>query len=211
MVDKKTSVIAVLCVVTVLFLGLWVKTSQKAFRLDGILGELEGDYDKLASVRTSLEENYSKLKTEKEDLETEYSVLKSEYDSLKNRSGVYSLSNFSREVQFTLDAGNYGLDEKTIEIDVGYGVIMEVYVKLVTNGEYESKIDLELSWRRGDQRGFLVGLGNAPAQTSKMVHGIAFCEIYDEDNDKIWIKVVGRITDYPWIEKDKITVFSKVT
>jgi len=82
MVDKKTSIIAVLCVTTVLFLGLWINTSQKAYRL----GDIEDDYDKLARVRTSLEENYSKLRTEMEDLEMEYSVLKSEYDSLKTHS-----------------------------------------------------------------------------------------------------------------------------
>ena len=69
MVDKKTSVIAILCVTTVLFLGLWINADQEAQRLGGVLGELEDDYDKLARVRTSLEENYSKLRTEKEDLE----------------------------------------------------------------------------------------------------------------------------------------------
>lgn len=206
MVDKKTAAISIFCVSTVIFLGLWINADQKAQRL----GELEDEYEKLARVRTSLEENYSELRTEKEALEKNYEDLKLSYTILLNKSGVYSLSNFSREVQFTLDAGNYGLDEKTIEIDIGYGIIMEVYVKLVTNGEYESKIDLELSWRRGEQRGFLTGLGNAPAQTSKMVHGIAFCEIYDEDDDRIWVKVGSRITEYPWIETDRITVFSKV-
>ncbi|MFH2109754.1 MAG: hypothetical protein ABIJ47_00685 [Candidatus Bathyarchaeota archaeon] len=150
------------------------------------------------------------MENQYEELSTEFEEFKLSYALLLNKSGVYSLSNFSREVQFTLDAGNYGLDETTVEIDVGYGVIMEVYVKLVTNGEYESVIDLELSWRRGDQRGFLVGLGNAPAQTSKMVHGTAFCEMYDADDDRIWVKVGGRITEYPWIEKDRLTVFSKV-
>ena len=165
MVDKKNAAIAILCVVTVLCLGFWLNSFREASILGGRFGELEDEYNKLAREYTILYKNCSKLRTEKETLETEYSILKSEYDLLKNRSGVYSLSNFRREVPFTLDAGNYGLDEKTVEIDVGYGVIMEVYVKLVTNGEYESKIDIDLSWRRGDQRGFLGGLGNAPAQT----------------------------------------------
>ena len=49
-----------------------------------------------------------------------------------------------------------------------------------------------------------------PAQTSKMVHGVDFCEIYNADDDRIWIKVGGRITEYPWIEKEDFTVFSKV-
>jgi len=89
MVDKKTSVIAVLCVTTVLFLGLWVNAGQEAQKLGGELGELEDDYEKLSRVRTSLEENYSKLRTEKENLETENSILekrcvalKGEWDSL---------------------------------------------------------------------------------------------------------------------------------
>lgn len=69
MVDKKTAVIAVLCVATVLFLGLWLNSAQEANRLKGGMRELEDDYEKLARVRTSLEENYSELRTEKEDLE----------------------------------------------------------------------------------------------------------------------------------------------
>ena len=84
MVEKKTAVIAVLCVATVLCIGLWSSSAQEAQRLEGKLGELEDDYDKLARVRTNMEENYSELKTEKEDLETEYSVLKDEYDSIKD-------------------------------------------------------------------------------------------------------------------------------
>lgn len=69
MVDKKTVAIAVLCVATVLCLGLWFNSAQEVSRLKGELWELEGDYEKLARVRTNLEENYSKLRTGKEDLE----------------------------------------------------------------------------------------------------------------------------------------------
>lgn len=75
MVDKKTSVIAVLCVTTVLFLGLWINTSQKAYRL----GDIEDEYEKLARVRTNIEENYIELRTEKEVLEEDYSALKGDY------------------------------------------------------------------------------------------------------------------------------------
>lgn len=83
MVDKKTATIAVLCVVTVLCLGLWSNSAQETNRLEGEIWELEGDYEKLASVRTSLEENYSELRTEKEDLEKEYSDLEAEITSLE--------------------------------------------------------------------------------------------------------------------------------
>jgi len=83
MVDKKTVAIAVLCVVTVLCLGLWLNSAQEFNRLEGKLWELEVDYEKLARVRTSLEENYTELKTEKEDLEKDYSDLEVEYSSLE--------------------------------------------------------------------------------------------------------------------------------
>lgn len=83
MVDKKTVAIAVMCVVTVLCLGLWANEAQEANRLEGELWELEDDYNKLALVRTSLEENYSELRTEKEDLEKDYSDLEVEYSLLK--------------------------------------------------------------------------------------------------------------------------------
>lgn len=36
MVDKKTSVIAVLCVTTVLFLGLWINAGREAYRLGSL-------------------------------------------------------------------------------------------------------------------------------------------------------------------------------
>ena len=43
--------------------------------------ELEGDYEKLALVRTSLEENYSELRTEKEDLQQEHDSLLEQYEN----------------------------------------------------------------------------------------------------------------------------------
>lgn len=83
MADKKNAAIVVLCVVTILFLGLWLSSAQEANRLKGELYELEVDYEKLARVRTNLEENYSELRTDKEDLEKEYSYLEVEYFSLE--------------------------------------------------------------------------------------------------------------------------------
>jgi len=83
MVEKKTAAIIVLCITTILCIGLWSSSMQEANRLEGQLWELEGDYEKLARVRTSLEENYSELRTEKEDLEKDYSDLEVEYSSLE--------------------------------------------------------------------------------------------------------------------------------
>lgn len=126
MVDKKTSVIAVLCVTTVLFLGLWSNSAQEANRLKGELWELEDDYDKLARVRTSLEENYSELRTKKEDLETEYSVLKSEYDSLKTHARSYEVNVTRLAIDLMAKRSNHSWEEGYYNPDIqGLFVILE--------------------------------------------------------------------------------------
>jgi len=82
MVEKKT---LVLCVVTILCLGLWLNAA-------GRLGGLEDSFDSLSAKYAGLTSDYSELKGEKEDLETEYSGLKSDYDSLKeDYDGLHSI------------------------------------------------------------------------------------------------------------------------
>lgn len=99
MVDKKIASIAVLCMATVLFLGLWLSSTQETQRLEGELRELEDNYDKLARVRTSLEENYSELKTEKEKLEDDYSALRVDYSKLEEE---YSILNSYYESLYSI-------------------------------------------------------------------------------------------------------------
>jgi len=143
MVDKKTSAIVVLCVVTVLCLGLWANEAQEVSRLKGGLSELEVDYEKLARVRTSLEENYSELRTEKEDLETEYSNLEAAITSLeKSYSILHAESqNLILAIQETnsLLMNNYStlkedysmLYSRYNSLKEDYDVIIENYDKLL--------------------------------------------------------------------------------
>lgn len=143
------------------------------------------------------------------ELEMNHSSLLEDYNRLVNQSELYNSSDFRVEKTRVLVSGSQGMAEETIEFDVGYGIVMEVYVNLVSSNISGSNIDIDLSWGRGDQRGFLVGLGNAPAQASTNVTCLSFCEIYDESDDKIWVKVGARIGEYPWIEKESMMVFSK--
>ena len=91
MVEKKTAVIAVLCVATVLCLGLWGNADQEARTLKDELGTLEDSYDSLNAEYVKIVEDYDRIEivnrsiTEKKtQLLKEYTALKSEYDSLKD-------------------------------------------------------------------------------------------------------------------------------
>ena len=83
MVDKKTAAIAVLCVTTILFLGLWSGADQEARTLGEKLRGLEESHASLNAEHVKLTSDYSNLEAEKAELGMEYSVLKSEYDSIK--------------------------------------------------------------------------------------------------------------------------------
>jgi len=75
MVDKKTSAIAVLCVVTVLCLGLWANADQKARTLEGELEALGDRYDSLNAEYVKVVEDHTALKSK-------YDSLKEDYDEL---------------------------------------------------------------------------------------------------------------------------------
>ena len=173
-----------------------------------ILSEIE-DLETQISEMGQMNDKLLEIEEELMELEDRYGEVQLSYEILLNSTGIYSVDDFSREITVPLKAGYKGFNETTIQFDAGYGIIMEAYVSLLTNGQYESSIDIELSWRRGDERGFLVGLGNAPAQTLKEVHVTAFCEIFDEDDDRLWVKVGAFIEELPSIRKDDLTIFSK--
>ena len=145
MVEKKTMTIAVLCVVTVLCLGLWANEAQEANRLKGELYELENEYEKLAHVRTNMEENYSELRTEKENLEkiletgeaiTESAEWISDDECLKVTSELI--------ITHELIAFDMYLDTYTIKVNItniGDEPIDDICIFLFpyTNGEFTGK------------------------------------------------------------------------
>lgn len=128
MVEKKTVAIAVLCVVTVLCLGLWANEAQEANRLEGELSELEDDYDNLARVRTSLEENYSELRTEKEDLEEEYSNLEADVTSLEK--SYLTLQTESRDLILAIQETNSLLMSNYSTLKTYYSTLYSNYNSL---------------------------------------------------------------------------------
>lgn len=82
MVEKKTVAIVVLCVTTILFLGLWSGANQEARTLGEKLGELEDSYDTLNAEHVKLTSDYSDLEAKKTELEDDYSTVKNDYDEL---------------------------------------------------------------------------------------------------------------------------------
>ena len=182
--------------------------AQLLSQYEHILSEIE-DLETQISEMGQMNVKLLEIEEQLLELEDRYGEVKLSYEILLNSTGIYSVDDFSREVSVSLKAGYKGFNETTIQFDAGYGIVMEAYVSLLTNGQYESRIDIELSWRRGNERGLLVGLGNAPAQTLKEVHVTAFCEIYDEDDDRLWVKVGAFIEELPSIRKDDLTIFSK--
>jgi len=141
------------------------------------------------------------------ELSNDLEFLNQSYIGLQHTLNFHSLGNNSRELIFTLNTSTSGYDENIITFDVGYGILMDVFVSLSSSMD-ESEIDIELSWRRGDRSGFLVGLGNAHAEGYEVVTVRAYCEIYDEESNLLWIKVGAQIIELPWMEKSRITTFS---
>jgi len=76
MVEKKTAAIAVLCVTTILFMGLWSNSAQEARTLNSKYVKAIEDYNRLTT-------DYSNLEAEKATLEKDYSKLKTFLDGAK--------------------------------------------------------------------------------------------------------------------------------
>jgi len=129
MVDKKDAAIAILCVTSILCLGLYSNSAQEANRLKGGMRELEDDYDKLARVRTSLEENYSELRTEKEELEGQITILKNEKSRLEGKLRATEAS--LRTLQIThytlLNDYDYLKQAYSLECELRIGNSLESY------------------------------------------------------------------------------------
>ena len=113
MFDKKTLMIAVLCVATVLFLGFWSNSALEASTLNSKYvkvvedyNRLNSDYSKLTSDYSKLNSDYLNLEAEKATLEHNYSLLyigyeaqKSTYDTLKEEyDKIVSVSNGAKAI-----------------------------------------------------------------------------------------------------------------
>lgn len=202
MVDKKTAVIAVLCVVTVLCLGLWANESQEARRLEGELLELEDDYDKLALVRMSLEENYSELKTEKDDLEADHTSLIADHEEIVDQySSLHSLYNTLKEDYDALKDDYSSLTTSHMNWQRMYGEVKDDYDELNSLFEAGEAIAESAEWITEDER---------LKVTSKLITSgtywvtytvrVTIVNIGDEPMDEVWIflfpYVDGKLCEY---------------
>lgn len=152
MIDKKTATIAVLCVTTVLCLGLWSNSAQEAQRLKGELGTLKDSYDSLNAEYVKIVEDYDRLETvnqgimeKKTQLLEEYTALKSEYDSMKNDYSALATSLLNWQRMYTDVKDDY--DELKSILEAGEAVAesaewvsederLKVTSKLITSGTY---------------------------------------------------------------------------
>lgn len=89
MVEKKIATIAVLCVATVLFLGLWSNSAKEAGTLNSKYVKVVEDYNRLNSDYSKLSLNHLNLEAEKaalldriEQMNATYKELLAEYDNL---------------------------------------------------------------------------------------------------------------------------------
>ena len=135
---------------------------QRITELTLQVADLEHDVNNLTSSATALESQIHTLSNEKGGFQHQISNLRDDldyvtqsYTSLQKTLNFHNLSNNSREVFITLNSSTIGYDDSTITFDAGYGILMDVFLSL-SSSPHESKIDIELSWRRGERRGFLV-------------------------------------------------------
>jgi len=206
------------------YAGASFTLSPRIDECTALLAEKEAEYDVLVdeyidnlndflilnssyNALTARERDYEELTILYEELLLENEYLNRSYFDLQNTLNLYGLNNYSRELIFVLNASHSGYDERTVTFDVGYGILMDVFVSL-SKSAYESNIDIELSWRRDDRSGFLVGLGNAHAEGYDVVTVRAFCEIFDEKSDQMWVKSGAQIEELSWIEKSRLAAFS---
>jgi len=202
MVDKKTSTIAVLCVITVLCLGLWSNEAQEANRLEGELWELEDDYEKLARLRTSLEGNYSELRTEKDELGADYASLIEDYGEIVDQySSLYSLYD-NLEEDFDALKDNYSsLTTSHMYWQRMYGEVKADYDELNAIFETGGAIAESAEWITEDER---------LKVTSKLITSGTYWMTYtvrvtienigDESMDTVWMflfpYVDGKLCEY---------------
>jgi len=177
MVDKKTAAIAVLCVITVLCLGLWFNSDQEANKLKGGLYELEVDYEKLARVRTSLEENYSELRTEKEDLETEYSTL--ENDLIEQREEN--------------DDNQKEISDLENQLDQAQKMILDNENEIIELGNEISALSIEISALSSQITNYQSQLSQYSSTTSQLQSELVDLEGYLDD-----IKEIVVTQHYEW-------------
>lgn len=183
-------------------------------QLDNITATLYSTQCSLKDLQKELGEslaNYDALQLSYEELEGDFKELNLTHMGLLNTLEIQALKNYSREIPFELDAGYQGNAHKTCTFDIGYGILMDVDIDFTSNGEYGSKASIDISWRRGEDRGYLGGLVNAPSESARVVHGVAYCEIFDEGEDCMWVKAGAQLTEFSWIKREASTVFRTKT
>lgn len=165
--------------------------------------EIGAHNDTIRKVR-HLEEELATAEKTIEILEDEISTLGDEveyltasYNGLLNTLNLFRLSNFSRRFTEVLECTTPGSKSKTWEFDAGYGVIM-----VITFGwsktAYQGYISTEVSWKRGDQRGYLGSSGYAVAEKPDSITVEVWCEVYDAGEEYFNVDAGAKPLEFPW-------------
>jgi hypothetical protein len=177
-------------------------------QLNDLTVEYESQIGALVDENAGLQDRVSELESEVDEAGERFTRLNTSYSMLLETMGFYDAKNFSMEVLVPLEVIYKGQERRVTTFDVGYGVLIDVEVGLTSYGMQGSDIDIEVSWRRGEQRGFLIGSGNAPVEAVQEATVRVFCEIFDEKSDEMWVKAGAQIVEIPWVKKEGMTVFS---
>ena len=181
-------------------------------QLDNITGALYSTQSSLKKLQKELEEsleNYDALQLSYEELEEDYTELNLTYTGLLNTLGIQALKNYSQEIPFDLVTGYRGNAHKTCTFDAGYGILIDVDIDYTSKGEYGSRVEIAISWRRGDSRGFLGSSSYSPSENPQHLSDTAFCEIYNENNGYLWIRAGARPTELSWTKREAHGMFHK--
>lgn len=170
----------------------------------GLQSRLENASAYLAALQAELENikmTYEALQASYAELEVSYEDVSKRFTSLLETLNISVLKNWTRTTEFNFTAG----PPKTFTYEIPYGILWDVTISF--SGDY---IWIDISYRRGEVRGYVGGSGHALTEKALHLHGTIRVDYYD-DGSKITVTCNVVPTKYPWAGRNAYAVFSKAT
>ena len=177
---------------------------QQVIELESEMSIMQDDYQYVEDKYEIIQLSYLELEDKIQELEE----LKSSYLKLQETIDLFSISNNSRKINFSINIKDICEVHDEWKFDIGYGIIMKIRM-WVQVSPYDSQIIIGHTWIRGDTQGNLGGGSRTYAQLPDLLEGYAYCEIYDKGN---FVQAeIGVIPLQPsWEGMDRSATFPKV-
>jgi len=169
----------------------------------GLQSQLENATAHLDALQVELENvktTYEALQTSYAELEANYEDVNKRFTALLETLNISVLKNWTRTTEFNLTAG----PPKTFTYEIPYGILWDVTISF--SGDY---ISIDISYRRGEVRGYVGGSGYALTEKSLYLYGTIKIDYYDDGGGTIRVTCNVVPTDYPWAGARAHAIFDK--